>query len=80
MKKIFKHIDLILWIVILLSEILILIGERQNPSVLGTVLGVIATLLCLLNVLIILWQIKNPKDVTGGVPDSTERKEDINED
>lgn len=80
MKKIFKHIDLILWIVILLSEIMILIGERQNPSVLGTVLGVIATLLCLLNVLIILWRIKNPKDVTGGVPDSTEGKEDINED
>lgn len=71
MKKIFKHTDLILWIVILLSEILILIGERQNTSVLGIVLGVIATLLCLLNVLIILWQIKNSN--------GAEKKENINE-
>lgn len=71
MKKIFKHIDLILWIVILLSEILILIGERQNTSVLGIVLVVIATLLCLLNVLITLRQIKNSN--------SAEKKENINE-
>ncbi len=72
MKKVFKHTDLILWIVILLSEILILIGEMQNPSVLGIVLGVIATLLCLLNVLITLRQIKNSN--------SAEKKENINED